>query len=198
MKSVLMSIQPKWVEKIASGEKTIEIRKTKPNQQTPFKAHIYCTNTPKYHHLYDLRPYNNGKIVLGCVQHNSQSLVADNFLNGKVIGEFVCDRIEFISPEWRYLDARCVDGAGYILGKSCLTSQQLLDYGQGKSLYAWHITALKIYDKPKELSEFTKYMSCKHYYDCCACHNWDRLNLKCIAMNNEVKRPPQSWCYVEV
>ena len=28
MKSVLISIQPKWVEKIARGEKTIEVRKT--------------------------------------------------------------------------------------------------------------------------------------------------------------------------
>lgn len=30
MKSVLISIQPKWVEKIANGEKTIEVRKTAP------------------------------------------------------------------------------------------------------------------------------------------------------------------------
>ena len=43
MKAVLISIQPKWVEKIANGEKTIEVRKTRPNLQTPFKCYIYCT-----------------------------------------------------------------------------------------------------------------------------------------------------------
>ena len=81
--------------------------------------------------------------------------------------------------------------------ESCLTEQEICDYIGEKDGYGWHVSDLKIYDKPKELSEFTKYMDCKNYYDCCACHNWDRLNLKCIAMNNEVKRPPQSWCYVE-
>ena len=37
-KAVLISIRPKWVEKIASGEKTIEVRKTRPTLATPFKA----------------------------------------------------------------------------------------------------------------------------------------------------------------
>ena len=29
-KAVMLSIRPKWMEKIASGEKTIEVRKTRP------------------------------------------------------------------------------------------------------------------------------------------------------------------------
>ena len=37
MKAVLMSIKPKWCEKIFSGEKTIEVRKTAP-KETPFKV----------------------------------------------------------------------------------------------------------------------------------------------------------------
>ena len=41
-KAVLISIRPKWCEKIASGEKTIEVRKTRPKLQTPFKCYIYC------------------------------------------------------------------------------------------------------------------------------------------------------------
>lgn len=43
MKSVLIAIQPKWCELIASGKKTIEVRKTAPKLQTPFKCYIYCT-----------------------------------------------------------------------------------------------------------------------------------------------------------
>ena len=42
-----MSIQPKWCELIASGKKTIEVRKTKPKFETPFKVYIYCTNNKK-------------------------------------------------------------------------------------------------------------------------------------------------------
>jgi hypothetical protein len=40
MIAVLISIRPKWCEKIASGEKTIEVRKTKPKLLTPFKCYI--------------------------------------------------------------------------------------------------------------------------------------------------------------
>lgn len=42
-KAVLISIRPRWVQKIADGEKTIEVRKTRPQLQTPFKVFIYCT-----------------------------------------------------------------------------------------------------------------------------------------------------------
>ncbi len=42
-KAALISIRPKWVEKIANGEKTIEVRKTRPKLETPFKCYIYCT-----------------------------------------------------------------------------------------------------------------------------------------------------------
>ena len=44
MKSILLSIKPKYVELIASGEKTIEVRKSRPKLETPFKCYIYCRN----------------------------------------------------------------------------------------------------------------------------------------------------------
>lgn len=43
MKAILMSIRPKWVEKIANGEKTVEVRKTVPKCDQPFKVYMYCT-----------------------------------------------------------------------------------------------------------------------------------------------------------
>ena len=43
-KAVLISIQPKWCKLIAEGEKTLEVRKTRPKLKTPFKCYIYCTN----------------------------------------------------------------------------------------------------------------------------------------------------------
>ena len=71
MKEVLISIQPKWCELIASGIKTVEVRKTKPKIETPFKCYIYCTK--QFYRKGD--GYFQGKYC------------------GKVIGEFVCDCI---------------------------------------------------------------------------------------------------------
>ena len=51
MKSILISIKPKWVAKILNGEKTIEIRKTMPKCDLPIDVYIYCTKDNK-HGLY--------------------------------------------------------------------------------------------------------------------------------------------------
>lgn len=71
MKSVMLSIKPKYCELIASGQKTIEVRKTKPKIDTPFKVYIYMT---KSNLVGDRKAYQDR-------------------LAGKVIGEFVCDEI---------------------------------------------------------------------------------------------------------
>ena len=44
-KAVLMSAKPEWCKKILSREKTVEVRKTRPKLETPFKVYIYCTKT---------------------------------------------------------------------------------------------------------------------------------------------------------
>ena len=82
-KEVLISIQPQWCEKIASGEKTLEIRKTKPKLQTPFKCYIYCTKSKD-------KIFWQGKLYR-YIDDKSHNLF-DKPLNGKVIGEFVCDK----------------------------------------------------------------------------------------------------------
>ena len=44
-KAVLISIRPMWYQKIMSGQKTIEVRKTRPKMNPPFKCYIYkCGN----------------------------------------------------------------------------------------------------------------------------------------------------------
>lgn len=44
-KAVLISIRPEWAQKIMTGQKTIEVRKTRPKMDTPFKCYIYkCGN----------------------------------------------------------------------------------------------------------------------------------------------------------
>lgn len=44
-KAVLISIRPEWCQKIMTGQKTVEVRKTRPKMNPPFKCYIYkCEN----------------------------------------------------------------------------------------------------------------------------------------------------------
>ena len=157
-KAVLISIRPKWVEKIANGEKTIEVRKTRPKLETPFKCYIYCTmpDTRDPHNILELHGVD-GKIRKA---------------NGKVIGEFTCDQFWIGTPHNTNL-LFCM--------AACMDDFDTEKYAKGKTLYGWHIFDLRIYDTPKELSEFT-----------------GLRDTKFGAAPYEIKRPPQSWCYVEV
>ena len=182
MKSVLISIQPKWCELIASGKKTIEVRKTRPKLETPFKCYIYCT-TKEF-----LARKANGEFWFA--KRNSLIMPNDSIeWSGKVIGEFFFDRIDTIE---------CSSEAHNKFSKeSCLTVDEVIDYCNGQDLYGWHISDLKIYDKPKELGEFKKegFMTEEEWlyalYPNTHCHYlaW--------AKRFEITRPPQSWGYVE-
>ncbi len=160
MKSVLLSIKPKYCELIAGGIKTIEVRKTKPKFDTPFKCYIYCTKA------------------------KSKNLQ----LQGKVIGEFVCDEI---FPIRVFENGTIQDYMFRSMKKSCVPYGNIVNYiGNGCIGYGWHISNLKIYDTPKELKEFRQCHKCEHYFYCKAgeysCDGAYKLT-----------RPPQSWCYVE-
>lgn len=138
MESVIVSIKPKWLEKIIRGEKTIEVRKSAP-KEVPFRAYIYCTKSKEYEITVD-EVRSDGKAR----HHNCK---------GKVIATFVCDKVDmelvgYVNHEPCYWDL--------LLDGSCLTKDELMNYGKWKTLYGWHISDLKIYDKPKELSEFIK------------------------------------------
>lgn len=193
MKAVLLSIKPKYCELIARRKKIIEIRKTKPKLQPPFKCLIYCTK-PKYEHE-DYISFNEGT-----------ELARAFYGGGKIIGEFVCDEIYSYGEDTPY-------GKYYMseseLADCCISSVELEKYANGKDLYGWHISNLKIYDKPKELSEFC-YPSGKYCEKglCGGCP-YDQLPREYILKNygdeydydcggeRPLTRSPQSWCYVE-
>ena len=183
MKSVLISIQPKWCELIASGKKTVEVRKTKPKIDTPFKVYIYQTkmqwmfNLLKKIGLSDLA----NKLLIG---------------KGKVIGEFICDCItplyNVCTDEWKYLHGALNEIEKELVKQSCLKESELIHYASGKRCYAWHISDLVIYDKPRELHHFFK-----------PCGDCDKKGTRrCTEELTDcrakvITRPPQSWCYVE-
>ena len=178
-KTVLISIRPEWVEEIANRRKTIEIRKTKPNLETPFKCYIYCTNARPFlvwGHVFrgDWATKFTRLSGLGRAEANK---IWDVF-NGHVAGEFVCDRIDTINPETEPYGTYDVDDD--FIAQTRLVNGALWDYGKGATLYGWHISNLKIYDTPRELSKFTGLRT-----------GPGSIELRVL------ERPPQSWCYVE-
>lgn len=175
MKSVLISIKPYWCELITDGRKTIEVRKTRPKCDTPFKCYIYCT-------LSELltRSHCNGKIYVAISKKHQKALECNGntTLSGKVIGEFVCDNIDTYDDDtifaFRHEDyTRWND---FDLNRACIHPEDFQNYANGKWLYGWHISDLVIYDEPKSIKEFYHYG---------------------VVHGAKVTRPPQSWCYVE-
>lgn len=194
MKSVLISIRPKWCHKIIDGKKKIEVRKTKPKLATPFKVYIYCSAGS-----YDWRkdPWTTA--------YRPQNSEITN-MSQKVIGEFVCDKFYLIKNRGGSFSIAGEEQSvtNEIARQSCLDYDDMVSYFGNKDGYGWHISNLKIYDEPKELSDFYvhKYDSidycdgCVHHecpvteYPCCECSKDERNRAYLYS-------PPQSWCYVE-
>lgn len=179
MNSLMISIKPKWCELIASGKKTIEVRKTKPRCDVPFRCYIYCTNDRKImleRSNYDKSIYLNSNIYYPHKMNCS--------LNGKVIGEFICNDIYDFKADNNY-EYGIYDIDDDLALRTCLENGRLWDYGKGKPLYGWDMSDFVIYDEPRELSEFHSERSVYEIKD-------GKLSYTGIT------RPPQSWCYVEV
>lgn len=47
--------------------------------------------------------------------------------------------------------------ADALLQAACLTEETVKKYLQGRNGYGWHISDLKIYDKPRDLDEFSRF-----------------------------------------
>lgn len=152
-KAVLISIRPEWCELIANGKKTVEVRKSRPKLETPFKCYIYCT--------------------VGGIKRMPKDYLTECFEHGKVIGEFVCDRIFNISvtEEGYNFDVPKMTGLKY---------EEMESYLNHKTGYGLHISDIVIYDTPKEVSEFTGLRKTK-------------FGMEPVSL----LRPPQSWCYAE-
>lgn len=187
-KAVMLSIRPKWVEKIASGEKTIEVRKTRPKLATPFKAYLYVTA---------------GNLSYRC----PNGMICHCNGGREVIGEFVCNKVDWItrigfsgSPvPSRYSicshSNMSVLPINDLLYAARLTYPELADYLAGGEGYGWHISDLLIYDQPRELTAFRR--ACKNSWYCESCAMYWENNGTCGNESLQIRRPPQSWCYVE-
>lgn len=185
-KAVLISIHPKWCEKIAGGEKTIEVRKTRPKLKPPFRCYIYCTaETAGYDALWVLDAPSRKKYSLTAVSAYLERAEGASKGNRKIIGEFTCG---CITPLYNV----CTDDWSQLIGGlheiektlvrdyAKITEKELREYANGSKCFAWHISGLRIYDTPRELGEFT-----------------GLRDTRFGAAPYDIKRAPQSWCYVE-
>ncbi len=149
-KAVLISIRPEWCQKIMTGQKTIEVRKTRPKMNPPFKCYIYKCGS------------------------------------GKVIGEFLCDQI---------IEDRTYGHNEKFYRAACMSAYDAAAYAMQSPMYGWHISNLKIYDHPREMSSFRG--ACKNDWWCESCAMYSERSGTCRNAGLQITRPPQSWRYVE-
>lgn len=188
MITILLSVRPEWVAKIHNGEKLAEIRGTIPKKammkNEPIRVCIYCTKDTK-------------RILAGtplvekswkCWNRNEWSAQEKKdcgygAYNGKVVSEFILNMTECFTTDYR----KNAEQTARICKLSCVSFDEMADYEVGKPcLFAWHISHLHIYDKPKELHEFGNYET-----------RYSKARKSQITGWFPLRRPPQSYCYVE-
>ena len=191
---------------------------------------IYCTkNDPRYETVRRGIPLNaddlfrlpNGTVKYGIsveiIAFPAEQWNCDNFLNGKIIGEYICDEIltfpysdetGYPTPAYDGDPSFCSTGPGYWitndqLEQTCLTYEELETYGHGKTLFGWHIANFRLYDKPLSLGDIR--YPCKHIIGedmaCLSCTNsvaraipYSMSGYECkISGMIPLKKAPQSW-----
>lgn len=210
-KAVLLSIRPEWCKKILDGEKTVEVRRTCPVHGTPFKVYIYCTLA------------GSDSLFMDVLNRDVAAWNRGGWpeKRGRVIGEFTCKKITGLTHvgetgNWEPASLYVMAPGSYykpadeLLEAACMSKETAEKYLKGRDGYGWHISDLKIYDKPLPLSNFIP--NCRHLEVEAGCrayreHGWScpdqRYDLNPDGSVNmaicqrSVKRPPQSWCYVE-
>lgn len=207
MKAVMISIQPRWCELIASGKKIIEVRKTRPALEAPFKCYIYCTKGSPYLNRHNGICYLESKDILGGRGYGTYKR-----LNGLVIGEFICDTV---------IVDKTYGHDPLFRAAACMNQVEAASYCLNAEMYGWHISDLKLYDKPKPLRDFYKCGALSiddledNLCDYCVATEFgekrsvgtpngpimcegrfcDTAYQKYLDEEFQMTRPPQSWCY---
>ena len=179
-KYVITSVRPEECNSILGGLQTMLVRKKRPKIETPFKCYIYMTATKERCRLWEyMTAYINSK---GEILNGSQ----------KVIGSFVCDEI---------IEDKRGENADVFSKYAWISLEEQKKYGANKPLFGWHISDLKIYDRPKELGEFWAYNEKLHELfandeDFC-CYNgtneYGELLNECSIFNTDIKRCYSCW-----
>lgn len=180
---ILASIKPYYYYLIAEEKKKIEVRKTA-LKNLPQDIAFYMSKDEK---------------SFAKIPKEFQEKYRKHF--GKIGMRVVCDKLNkytFSHYEAEYRVTHVEQDA------MCLNQPELIRYGKGNPLYGWHISDLKIYDKPKELSEF-KTPPCEKNEKACGNCKWlvkintpDVYECECYVEDGRpITRSPQSYMFVE-
>lgn len=179
---ILASLKPYYYYLIGERKKTIEVRKTA-LKNLPQDIAFYMSKDEK---------------SFAKIPKEFQEKYRKHF--GKVGMRVVCDKV-IITCGWRLRGdtqqcAKRTVAETELPKLACLTIDEIVDYAgsENREVVGWHISDLKVYNKPKQLREFcipckTNCEDCKKplFYDC-----WkEKGKIKVVT------RPPQSWQYVE-
>lgn len=220
MRKVLASLKPYYYYLVGEGIKKIEVRKDMPkasdwNKEVFFYMSKDVKSFAKIPKEFQEKYRKHfGKIGLKFICDRIEEFYCASVPyqreNNLGYGQFIDNGVYKVNG-WhegivferndRYIDTMLNNND---LKEMRLTAQELFDYiGVGKHLYGWRISDLKIYDRPRELSEFKKTkeriartcgMQARNGLCCAIDHEELCDNVNCC-----FKRPcpSQSWCYVE-
>lgn len=176
---VLASLKPYYYYLIGEKIKTLEIRKSD-LKNLPQDVLFYMSKDEK---------------SFAKIPKEFQEKYRKHF--GKVGIEFICDKsicLDYYPQDYTGMPGKFSE---MICKESCLSYDEIMAYKKEKLAYGWHISNLKVYDKPRELSELWGKKNClaAHTVECWNCF------AACREINGRhyqpLRRPPQSWCYVE-
>lgn len=163
MKALLISINPKQTAKILNGEQTVIIKKTMPKCAFPIDVYVYCTKG-------NIACFKEVKYMFG--KDNGKDRFAGR-LNGKVVAKFTLREADEVSIEPFLVEIPEYEET--LCSQSCMPLVELFKHlRDGMFGYAYHVSDLQIFDKPKELSDL-------RYWGCL----------------DKVKQAPRTFTYVE-
>lgn len=176
MKAIMLTIRLKWFYLTYKGIKTIEVRKSAPKD---FVGDVF-----------EVVSKTNFEKDLMEIPENEREFFRQ--FKGKVGLKFTLNKVEKILEHITntYM-SYCTNSLSCdeFFEKSCLTIDELENYlNWNAGGYAWHISNLVIFDRPRELSEFKIPCDFKcPKLGCCYCHK-----------NTRLTKAPQSYQFIEV
>ena len=180
---ILASLKPYYYYLIGERKKTIEVRKS-PLKNLPQDIAFYMSKDEK---------------SFAKIPKEFQEKYRKHF--GKIGMRIVCDEVEEfheweLSPQGKFADFER-ERLENFLTAACLSEEEVVRYRENlpyfKPLYGWHISDLKIYDKPKPIMQFYKPCPIK-IKNCPVCELYSTYTGCCM---NNIDRPPQSYMFVE-
>lgn len=180
---ILASLKPYYYYLIGERKKTIEVRKSA-LKNLPQDIVFYMSKDEK---------------SFAKIPKEFQEKYRKHF--GKIGMRVVCDEVEEfheweLSPQGKFVDFER-ERLENFLTAACLSEEEVVRYRENlpyfKPLYGWHISDLKIYDKPKFIMQFYKPCPIK-IKNCPVCELYSTYTGCCM---NNIDRPPQSYMFVE-